>query len=85
MVHSLKMGWMKPRDAKTVDDGSKKFYMLWQTDDQGGFHVRNGIIKSLANSYGHCHSRGVFRNSYFCTSPFLIYIYAPNEIYYNEV
>ena len=48
MVHSLKMGWMKPRDAKTVDDGSKKFYMLWQTDDQGGFHVRNGIIKSLA-------------------------------------
>jgi len=40
MVHSLKMGWMKPRDAKTVDDGSKKFYMLWQTDDQVDANIR---------------------------------------------
>ena len=35
MVHSIKMGWMKPRPAPTTEeDQTKKFYMLWQTDDQ---------------------------------------------------
>jgi len=34
MVHAIKMGWMKPRQVKTEDDETKKFYMLWQTDDQ---------------------------------------------------
>ena len=35
MVHAIKMGWMKPRQTKTKDDeDDKKFYMLWQTDDQ---------------------------------------------------
>ena len=34
MVHAIKMGWMKPRQDKKEDDNSKKFYMLWHTDDQ---------------------------------------------------
>merc|ERR1719270_498788 len=37
MVHAIKMGWMKPRPAKkneTEDESKRKFYMLWQTDDQ---------------------------------------------------
>ena len=37
MVHAIKMGWMKPRPAKKTeaeDESKRKFYMLWQTDDQ---------------------------------------------------
>jgi len=36
MVHAIKMGWMKPRPAKgtSADDEKKRYYMLWQTDDQ---------------------------------------------------
>jgi len=36
MVHAIKMGWMKPKPAKTADkeDTGPKYYMLWQTDDQ---------------------------------------------------
>ena len=37
MVHAIKMGWMKPRPAKKAeaeDESKRKFYMLWQTDDQ---------------------------------------------------
>ena len=35
MVHAIKMGWMQPRPVKkTEEDDLKKYYMLWQTDDQ---------------------------------------------------
>ena len=41
MVHSIKMGWMKPRAAKSTEENeTKKFYMLWQTDDQTEDNVR---------------------------------------------
>ena len=41
MVHAIKMGWMKPRQARSeTDDETKKFYMLWQTDDQVDENVR---------------------------------------------
>ena len=46
MVHSIKMGWMKPRDAKSkAEDPSKRFYMLWQTDDQ--VYLNNGNAESF--------------------------------------
>jgi ribosome biogenesis protein ERB1 len=35
MVHAIKMGWMKPRPVRSAEEEEKKrFYMLWQTDDQ---------------------------------------------------
>ena len=36
MVHAIKMGWMKPRPVKKgeEEDETKKYYMLWQSDDQ---------------------------------------------------
>ena len=40
MVHAIKMGWMKPRQAETKEDEQKKFYMLWQTDDQVDDNIR---------------------------------------------
>ncbi len=40
MVHAIKTGWMKPRQAKPEEDDSKKFYMLWQTDDQVDDNIR---------------------------------------------
>ena len=40
MVHAIKMGWMKPRPARTEEDEKKKFYMLWQTDDQVEENIR---------------------------------------------
>ena len=46
MVHAIKMGWMKPRPAKkneTEDESKRKFYMLWQTDDQ----VRRRLKRTL--------------------------------------
>ena len=49
MVHAIKMGWMKPRPAKkneTEDESKRKFYMLWQTDDQ----VIAGL-KNIHNSF----------------------------------
>lgn len=37
MVHALKMGWMKTkaeREKEKREDPSKRYYMLWQSDDQ---------------------------------------------------
>merc|ERR1719481_963814 len=42
MVHAIKMGWMKPRPSAAAkkDEDNRKYYMLWQTDDQVDDNLR---------------------------------------------